>query len=189
MPQLSLAVASGALTSATGLGFSRRKHGLRTWGAWASPPLGVWDLPRPETEPVSPALAGRLLTSGPPGKPWFFVINRLEVLERFLSHRKIQREVQRFPMNPSSHTCRASPTVSVSAGRTSITYADTSPSPSPPLTRGVALSAVRSAGLDRYLMTCMHQYGIIQSGFTALKVLHALFIPSFLPPAAPAPNP
>ena len=92
-------------------------------------------------------------------------------------------------MNPSSHTCRASPTVSVSAGRTSVTYADTSPSPSPPLTRGVALSAVRSAGLDRYLMTCIHQYGIIQSGFMALKVLHALFIPSFLPPAAPPPNP
>ena len=35
-------------------------------------------------------------------------------------------------------------------------------------------------------MTCIHQYGIIQSDFTALKVLHALFIPSFLPPATPA---
>ena len=29
-------------------------------------PLGMWDLPRLEVEPVSPALAGRLLFSGPP---------------------------------------------------------------------------------------------------------------------------
>ena len=34
----------------------------------------MWDLPRPGHEPVSPALAGRLLTTAPPGKPsqaWF----------------------------------------------------------------------------------------------------------------------
>ena len=30
----------------------------------------MWDLPRPELEPVSPALAGRFSTSAPPGKPW-----------------------------------------------------------------------------------------------------------------------
>ena len=30
---------------------------------------GMWDLPRPELEPVSPALAGRLSTTTPPGKP------------------------------------------------------------------------------------------------------------------------
>ena len=30
---------------------------------------GMWDLPRPGLEPVSPALAGRLSTTGPPGKP------------------------------------------------------------------------------------------------------------------------
>ena len=29
---------------------------------------GVWDLPRPETEPLSPVWAGRFLTTGPPGK-------------------------------------------------------------------------------------------------------------------------
>ena len=29
----------------------------------------VWDLPGPEIEPMSPALAGRFFTSGPPGKP------------------------------------------------------------------------------------------------------------------------
>ena len=29
----------------------------------------MWDLPRPGLEPVSPALAGRSLTTAPPGKP------------------------------------------------------------------------------------------------------------------------
>ena len=30
---------------------------------------GMWDLPRPGLEPVSPALAGGLSTTAPPGKP------------------------------------------------------------------------------------------------------------------------
>ena len=32
-------------------------------------PRGTWDLPRPEIEPVSPTLAGGLLSTGPPGEP------------------------------------------------------------------------------------------------------------------------
>ena len=31
-------------------------------------PLGFWEIPRPEVEPVSPAPAARFLTTGPPGK-------------------------------------------------------------------------------------------------------------------------
>ena len=45
---------------------------------------GMWDLPRPGLEPVSPALAGRLSTTAPPGKPYsgilcnvFFVLDVL----------------------------------------------------------------------------------------------------------------
>ena len=30
----------------------------------------MWDLPGPGVEPVSPALAGRFLTTAPPGKPY-----------------------------------------------------------------------------------------------------------------------
>ena len=30
---------------------------------------GMWDLPRPGLEPVSPALAGSFSTTAPPGKP------------------------------------------------------------------------------------------------------------------------
>ena len=40
---------------------------LRSHGAWAFD-YGVGDLPRPGIEPVSPALAGGFLTTGPPGK-------------------------------------------------------------------------------------------------------------------------
>ena len=44
---------------------------LKSWpsscGARAWLPCGMWNLPRPGIEPMSPALAGRFLTSGPPG--------------------------------------------------------------------------------------------------------------------------
>ena len=42
----------------------------------------MWDLPGPGLEPVSPALAGRFLTTAPPGKPYtsFKVIFSSEVL-------------------------------------------------------------------------------------------------------------
>ena len=35
---------------------------------------GMWDLPRPGLEPVSPALAGRFSTTAPPGKPLAFLV-------------------------------------------------------------------------------------------------------------------
>ena len=38
--------------------------------AWAQLLCSTWDLPRPGLEPVSSVLAGRLLTTAPPGKPW-----------------------------------------------------------------------------------------------------------------------
>ena len=38
---------------------------------------GMWDLPRPGLEPVSPALAGRFSTSAPPGKPLLFFLTAL----------------------------------------------------------------------------------------------------------------
>uniref|UniRef100_A0A8C0CFC7 Sushi domain-containing protein n=1 Tax=Balaenoptera musculus TaxID=9771 RepID=A0A8C0CFC7_BALMU len=42
---------------------------LRSCGAWAYLLRGMWDLSGPGLEPVSPALAGRFLTTVPPGKP------------------------------------------------------------------------------------------------------------------------
>ena len=41
---------------------------LGSSGCQAQLLLGMWNLPRPGTESMSPALAGRFLTSGPPGK-------------------------------------------------------------------------------------------------------------------------
>ena len=41
---------------------------LSSCGTWALLLRGMWDLPGPEIEPVSPALGGRFLTTAPPGK-------------------------------------------------------------------------------------------------------------------------
>ena len=45
---------------------------------------GMWDLPRPGLEPVSPALAGRFSTTAPPGKPIFFFFNHSLVFWYFI---------------------------------------------------------------------------------------------------------
>ena len=42
---------------------------LSNCGPRAQPLGGMWDLPGPGIEPVSPALAGRFSTTAPPGKP------------------------------------------------------------------------------------------------------------------------
>ena len=42
---------------------------LSSCGVWTNCPGGMWNLPRAGIKPVSPALACRLLTTGPPGKP------------------------------------------------------------------------------------------------------------------------
>ena len=44
---------------------------LSNCGSRAQLLCGMWDLPRPGHEPVSPALAGRFSTTAPSGKPWF----------------------------------------------------------------------------------------------------------------------
>ena len=41
----------------------------------------MWDLPRPGIKPMSPALAGRFLTTGPPGKPGTMIFEDLYRLE------------------------------------------------------------------------------------------------------------
>ena len=41
---------------------------LSSCGTWAQLLCGMWNLPGPELEPVSPALAGGFLTTAPPGK-------------------------------------------------------------------------------------------------------------------------
>ena len=80
---LSLVAASGGHSSSRCAGLSLLRplfvveHKLQTrrlssCGSRAQLLRGMWDLPRPGLEPVSPALAGRFSTAAPPGKPCHF---------------------------------------------------------------------------------------------------------------------
>ena len=51
------------------------EHGLSSCDAQAELPRGMWDLPGPGNEPVSPALEGGPLTIGPPGKSLQSLLN------------------------------------------------------------------------------------------------------------------
>ena len=42
----------------------------------------MWNLPGPGTEPMSPALAGEFLTSGPPRKSWETSLKELTMRRR-----------------------------------------------------------------------------------------------------------
>ena len=76
---LSLVAASGGHSSSRCMGLSLSRplvaeHRLQTrrlssCGSQAHLLRGMWDLPRPGLEPVSPELAGRFSTTAPPGKP------------------------------------------------------------------------------------------------------------------------
>ena len=63
--------ARGPLTIAASLVAEQRLQTLRLSSCRSRAQLlrGMWDLPRPGLEPVSPALAGRFSTTAPPGKP------------------------------------------------------------------------------------------------------------------------
>ena len=103
--RLSLVVASGGYPSLRCVGLSLRwllllrstgsrrvgfsscgsrtlERSLSSCGSRAQLLHGMWDLPRPGLEPVSPAFAGRFLTTAPPGKPWtsFFKSSGTKVL-------------------------------------------------------------------------------------------------------------
>ena len=56
---------------------------LSNCGSRAQPLRGMWDLPRPGLEPVSPALAGRFPTTAPPGKPQLLFFNLNNVPQFF----------------------------------------------------------------------------------------------------------
>ena len=63
----------GPLTIAASLVAEHRlqTRRLSNCGSRALLLCGMWDLPRPGLEPVSPALAGRLSTTASPGKPLY----------------------------------------------------------------------------------------------------------------------
>ena len=65
-------VVRGPLTVAASLVVEHRlqMRRLSNCGSRAQLLRGMWDLPGPGLEPVSPVLAGRFSTTAPPGKPW-----------------------------------------------------------------------------------------------------------------------
>ena len=67
----------GPLTIAASLVAEHRlqMRRLSNCGSRAQPLRGMWDLPRRGLEPASPALAGRLSTTAPPGKPSCYFLN------------------------------------------------------------------------------------------------------------------
>ena len=65
----SLMVVHGLLTLVASL---LQSTGFSSCGAWAQLPSGMWGPPRAQIEPVSPALAGRFSTIGPPGSPQIY---------------------------------------------------------------------------------------------------------------------
>ena len=69
----------GPLTIAASLVAEHRlqTRRLSNCGSWAQLLCDTWDPPRPGLEPVTPALAGRLSTTAPPGKPQSLLLNCL----------------------------------------------------------------------------------------------------------------
>ena len=63
---------------------------LRSCGSQAQLLCGMWDPPRPGLEPVSPALAGRLPTTAPPGKPrpYTFIHSQTSLIEGKVCEKK-----------------------------------------------------------------------------------------------------
>ena len=63
--------------------------GSRAWAQqlWHTGLVALWGLPRPRIEPVSPALVGGFLTTGPPGKPSLSYFNPCLVFN-FVSYLK-----------------------------------------------------------------------------------------------------
>ena len=99
-----LAVSGGHYSSrCAGLSLSRPlfvvEHRLQTrrlssCGSRAELLRGMWDLPRPGLEPVSPALAGRLSTTAPPGKPINFFLNlKTRTVQHFVLLEAMRRRV------------------------------------------------------------------------------------------------
>ena len=55
-------------------------RGLGGRTAWTESPHRIWNLPGPGIEPVSPALAGGFLTTGPPGWSYIQLFNPFQLI-------------------------------------------------------------------------------------------------------------
>ena len=83
----------GPLTVAASLVAEHRlqTRRLSSCGSWAQLLRGMWDLPRPGLEPVSPALAGRLSTTAPPGKPYIVHFKYVQFIVHHISIKLLKK--------------------------------------------------------------------------------------------------
>ena len=77
---------------------------LSSCGTLAQLLRGLWDLPRPGLEPVSPALTGRFLTTAPPGKSQSCVLGQLicRLMQNGLESDKMADNLSRGVKSPLS---------------------------------------------------------------------------------------
>ena len=92
-------VVHGPLTIAASLFAEHRlqTRRLSSCGPWAQLLCSMWDLPRPGLKPVSPALAGRLSTTAPPGKPPNGIFHKTRT-----NNSKVCMETQKTPNSQSN---------------------------------------------------------------------------------------
>lgn len=110
----------------------------------------------------------------------------------FFRAAKVRGRYRNFPYIPYQHIRVASPIIHppqrggrwVTTDEPTLTYLITHKNPH--LTLGFTLNAVHPMGLDKFIRTCMHHYSIIQSSFTALKIL--CILPNHAPPHLPTPR-
>ena len=81
----------GPLTIAASLVAEHRlqTRRLSNCGSQAQLLHGMWDLPRPGLEPVSPALAGRFSTTVPPGKPYVLLLTDPALIQLLVYYRRM----------------------------------------------------------------------------------------------------
>ena len=77
--------ARGVSSSFSSSGSWALGRGLSRCGAWAQSLRGMWNLPRPGTELMSPTLAGGFLSSVPPGKSCKSFLTCLFLISVFVS--------------------------------------------------------------------------------------------------------
>ena len=73
---------------------------LSSCGAWAYLLGGMWNLPRPGLEPMSPELAGRFLTTAPSGKPCMVSYEKSLIVLLFLCMDCIIFSLVAFKISP-----------------------------------------------------------------------------------------
>ena len=82
---------------------------LSNCGSRAQLLRGMWDLPRPGLEPASPALAGRLSATAPPGKPHGECFRKPWPPNSRPASKRHHTEAQATSSDPGSHTRGQSP--------------------------------------------------------------------------------